>query len=900
MRHLYLAAGFLVLASMAVCPWAKAGSMDSEAEVRELARQVLDGRQAVVRLYVDWKANPKAYTTLNVPLDGLDVTFDAVAQAAGRSVPDDAVVVVAPDDQQDTLIADVMGGCLFGEPCRTDGRITLWPGHIPPVQRSPCLFQDALRQPIANAEVEILLSDYPMEAAARYKLWIANAKLDENGRMKSLKASGSCLLGAFLFVVHHPDCGPAVATSYYSSSKPGEDHRLSINALPKDKWCVFVDALGKPMAGATVQVVPHQMWQQGQQGSWPAIVLDEAGRLRPGSTYSMFVPCCFLVHDPDYGIGIVEPWNGARWRDEIPSRCVVPVVAAGTSADERSVWGAVVDVNDEPVPEAVIECREVRTAGGGSLPVWWPQPLLQNRVAKVLTDPQGRFAMHLPLADTDGKLGRPVPPGASYSVTIFDRSPAWGFQQFDAYLAAGQEHKIVLQSKSQAFRGAIVFQDERGPVTDPEKLKQVTLSIRTPMADGRAREKGFAPGGWMETNELPLGIYRATAEWDGKIYEFEPIEVTAQSPETLVFTPRQITGASRPYYGRVVHGITGRPIAGALVMQRPLPGVLGTTEQEQELTAKFMSLGPEIAPDGEISALLESYPALGLTRTDASGRFETAMPTTPSAFPYRSLIAMQKDFLGAEQRLSFPLSGRDENGQRRLWELEPDATGKVQVPDMRLFPAGCVIVEVNVPARDGRIMGREVRFRYTTTAGDPTPWLKDLWATPVGNQGGTVFCRDRLPTDESQIVYVPADVTLTLTFAVLSGDEQLSPIMIRNVRLRQGQVLDLGRMEFSTGIQIAVRVVDSKGKPVEGIAVKSHTEESGYGRPGATTDGQGLARIAVPPHSRGRFYVERFDKETMKMVREDVPYEIAGPEDAGREFVLPLSEGFLEQLLDAQ
>jgi hypothetical protein len=32
-------------------------------------------------------------------------------------------------------------------------------------------------------------------------------------------------------------------------------------------------------------------------------------------------------------------------------------------------------------------------------------------------------------------------------------------------------------------------------------------------------------------------------------------------------------------------------------------------------------------------------------------------------------------------------------------------------------------------------------------------------------------------------------------------------------------------------------------------------------------------------------------------VEESTPYEVAGPEDAGREFVLTLSDAFVEQLL---
>ena len=901
MRHLYLAAGFLVLASMAVCSWAKAGSMDSEAEVRELARQTLDGRQAIVRLYIDWRTNPKAYTTLSVPLAGLDVTFDAVARAAGRSVPEDAVVVVVPGDQQDTLIADVMGGCLFGEPCRADGRITLWPGDIPPIQLKPCLFRDVLDRPLPNTEIEILLSDNPVDAAARHKVWITDARLDENGRMPSLKAAGSCSMHAFLFAVVHPDCGRVTAVSRPRRSE--EEHELMVPALPKDDWCVFVDALGRPMAGATVEVIPSWTWEQGREKRSPptTVQLDEAGRLRPPQANPGLQYCCFLVQDPNYGMAIVEPCvNVLIKKDEPLSLYPIPLVAAGTRADERSIWGTVVDPNGVAIPEAVIKCTRVNVPGGGYLSAWWPGQVGWDKPAKVLTDAQGRFAMHLPLADSDGALGRPVPPGATYEVVIETATGA-EFQPCYERLAAGQEHTITLRPKPQAsgaLSGTLVFQDELGPVTDIEKLKEIVLSIRNPRPGGGFLTTAVGRGGWMEKEELSPGIYTATAEWDGKIYVFGPVQVAAETLKPLILLPQQIKAARQLYCGRVVHGITGEPISGALVMRRPEPGMLGLADQD--LSTQLRYAGPELDPDGYLVRLLEANPKAGITRTDASGYFETTAPTPSPMRSFRSLVAIQKDFIGAEQRLAFSLGGVDENGQMRIQEFEPDATGKIRLPDMKLFPAGTIVVKPSGLATEGPRAVKDVRFRYVTLAGDPTPWLKEFWATPLARQGADVFRKEKLLINESQIIYVPADVTLTLTFAVLSGDEQLSPIMIRNIRLRQGQVLDLGRLEFSTGIQIAVRVVDSKGKPVEGITVKSFVQGNSYGSPGAVTDGQGLARVTVPPHSQGRFFVERHDKETRTTVREDVPYGIAGPEDAGREFFLPLSDGFLEQLLDAQ
>jgi hypothetical protein len=476
MRPLRPITGILILALTTVCPWARAADTDLDFEAHEAARQRLAGRIAIVRLYTDWKTNAKAYTTLSVPLEGLDVTFEAVRQAASGNVPADAVVVVVPTDQQDTPVADMMDGCLFGEPYLPGGRLSLKPGTIPPVQLSPCLFKDALDQPIPNAEVEILLCDNPLHYSARTRLWIANARLDENGRMLSLKASASCKLHAFLFVVIHPDCGPLTAMSYHGFQMPGQDHRLTVPALPKDNWTVFVDALGRPMAGATVQVFTFPVWEynRGQDSSLPPVRLDEGGRLRPPETHPLLEQCCFLVQDPNYGMAIVEPpMHVSAGGGEPLSLCPVPLVAAGTRADERSIWGTVVDSNGVPASGVMLQCTRVNVPGGGSLDAWWPWQRCSGKQAKVLTDGEGRFAMHLPLAKSDGSIGRSVPPGATYEVTI-NPAPAVVFQAYHERLATGQEHTITLErklSRTKSPSDVMVFCDEHGPVTDIEKLK---------------------------------------------------------------------------------------------------------------------------------------------------------------------------------------------------------------------------------------------------------------------------------------------------------------------------------------------------------------------------------------------------------------------------------------------
>ena len=870
-------------------------ALEAESEpARESAASV-----AVVRLYRDPAADGKAFTRLDVPVKGRDVVFEAVASAGGAGTNlASAVVAVVPSDQRDPNVAAMLDGHVCAEPYHRGGWLRLEAGDMRSPPSRPCVFIDAARQPLPHAEVEIWLSSSFQYHQARQKVWIANARLDASGRMISPRTSRQTRLRYVLFVVLHPDCGrvPAVF-DYYSSQK---EVPVRVPALPKDKWSVFVDAMGNPMPGATVEVVHNLTWSRDEmskrkrEGLAP-ITLDEAGRLRPHPLNPTLELCCFLVSDPNYGIAIVEPRIVRHSPGDVPRRYVVPLTAVGTREDERSIWGTVTDADGVPVPDAVIHCPMVRTPLGGRLLAWSPSPQYATGQAKVLTDANGRFAMHLPLARSDGKLGRPVPPGASYSVTV---EPPVGVDAKRYYntLAAGQEHTIVLERASAVFTGTLVFEDEFGPVTDPEKRRQVILSINRKRPDGVVSGNRYSRGEWVDQEELPFGTYSATAEWDGKLYIFGPTEITAESPDVVTMEPTQIKAAQRLYCGRVLHGVTGEPLAGAVVMRRPDPHMFESLDVGTFQDGFYM--GPELDPDGEIVRRFESCPELGVTRTDSQGRFETALPVIQQRSPLApNLLVLKKDFLGAEQRVRYLLPEMDENGQRQWHEFEPDAAGRVNLPDLKLFPAAALTVEAHVSPNHGRMKEKDLRIDYFTNPDDPTPWLKDFWASPVEKQGASVFRKRKFPVNQAVTVYVPANVTLKVSIRRLS--EKFAPFVLEDLHLRQGEVLDLGRITFPEAMRVTVRVVNAAGEPLEGINVRGCSSASHYSGRGSVSDGRGIAHVYVPMHSQGELVVRYHDRETLLPVRESAPYEVAGREDAGREFVLVLSDEFLTQLRQA-
>jgi hypothetical protein len=126
---------------------------------------------------------------------------------------------------------------------------------------------------------------------------------------------------------------------------------------------------------------------------------------------------------------------------------------------------------------------------------------------------------------------------------------------------------------------------------------------------------------------ISFGTYAATALWDGKYYIFEPVEVRSDSPAVIVFKPKEIKAGLIVYRGRVIHGVTGSPIAGAIVMRRPEIDLVAPFDDGrfEDYFEQVHHLGPELDPDSALFHFLEQNPALGITRTDGNGWFETAL-----------------------------------------------------------------------------------------------------------------------------------------------------------------------------------------------------------------------------------------------------------------------------------
>jgi hypothetical protein len=236
---------------------------------------------------------------------------------------------------------------------------------------------------------------------------------------------------------------------------------------------------------------------------------------------------------------------------------------------------------------------------------------------------------------------------------------------------------------------------------------------------------------------------------------------------------------------------------------------------------------------------------------------------------------------------------KDSSGRVRFEEFEPDEDGYVKLPAMKLFPAGTIIVEPNIPGYNP-MEKYEIIFHWNISPDDKTPWLKEFRTTPDKSRGRSIFYKDMLRPNHIQSVYIAAGVEQTIKI-FRRRETQWAPVVIPGVKLRQGEILDLGRLDFKPNFKVAVKVIDSSGKPVEGVAVSGLDENGLFMGQKPITNENGIVMLYVPPHSKGRFTVSYFDESTRKNIQEGISYETAGQEDAGKQFTLQISDEMLYQ-----
>jgi hypothetical protein len=442
-----------------------------------------------------------------------------------------------------------------------------------------------------------------------------------------------------------------------------------------------------------------------------------------------------------------------------------------------------------------------------------------------LTDHDGRFSYYLPNENTDRERGELIPINSRYHLTIHVPHDESMFPAVGMYSNL-QENSITLRHAARFH--AFHFQAAAGGwIEDPEQLQRITVIFEGDPPDADARVP-LGPSAVTAGRLLIPGKYSAVGHLNGTEFAFEPIVVTRDSPAHLEFRlPKSVV-----FRGRVVHGVTGEPLAAAFVI-----GWSSTSRQNLALLSPddwhgLRKVKSDPSPgDPALEVLKEHYGVEGLVRTDDDGRFEI---TQAADEEFYGLMAFDEDFVPFKVR-NFSL---DKNGE-----------GSVEAGDFPLFPAAKVVVR---PVHEGGHLSVAPKWLLE---GEGQPAWFDRFKAATDGQNRELEYVHWLRLNEPQPIYVPAEVRLSLVFETPYNDEWAPARIDEPLQLAPREVHQIGVVRFAAGLHAIVRVVDESGRPVEGAPVRRKYDDGDAWCVAHNTDASGLAYFHVNPRSQGQFRV---------------------------------------------
>jgi hypothetical protein len=721
--------------------------------------QRLDGKEAIVRLYRDWRTKPAVFETVSVQVAGGSVDFDSIE--FGPNEVGQTVVAVFGEDQTDVNVAEAVGDSIYALSYRKGTKLPL-----------PCA---------------------------------------DLGRHKE-------------------------ATLIFKDATPGPDMMLGtgLNIRP-----------GKPMAEAMVEIfVQAYKGPRIQVGKY---VLDTGGSLNLPSAIGSLNQFVFIVSHPRYGMAQVD-WY-PRGGTNVVS---VPLVREDSSARERAIWGTIVDPEDNPVAGAVVECSNVRTLGEGLINAL-------DGSCKVVSDTNGFFTCYMPNEKRRDDRGLLIPPKSRYHVKI-EAPKELELLPYVGGIMNGQETTVVMEQSD--YFHTFAFEDDSGPITDPERLKTISVTI--------VQEEGqlsFGHDDWKDGGRFPPGKYQAGHYGRREEIGFEALEVTEDSPEQLVFKLQE----GIVYHGRVIEALTGEPMEGAFVvsMWGTKEGNLSQITDEQWEQLHELPGDPCVG-DKALEPIDKIYGFSKVVRADANGRFD--MTFLPGDRVY-GFVAFEEDYLGV---------------MHRKHALEPDESRHAEVPVIKSYPAAKVVVEPNVAGRRISICPEWIIDKENNPA-----WVREFLATD--DRSERLFTYDKwLRQDEAQSFHVPAGLNVRIKLEAPYDDQWCPTVFEETINLAQGETLDLGRATFQPALRVSVKVVSSAGEPIEGVPVRKRIGDNGWDVP-HNSDEKGVCRFNLCPYTEGEFGVHYEGEEDLDL-RETIHYEIAGPNDTNNVYTFQISDEMLDHL----
>lgn len=806
----------------------------------------LDGREAVVRVYTHrLQGNGKAFREVTAVIGNLKFTLDV------EDVNDSRSVMLFAEDQKDEVLRQFIGERFLRLPSQKGPKFCLPIGPTVLEGREVLvrLYEDWLKDPGAFVEVRLKVTDGGLKFDfddAKGAAIVAVLGCEQQDPL--IRQLFGCRTWAWVYRkamrFSLPDKPPSV----------GEEE-LS--------W-TFLDGLSNPISDAKVHVyfAPEQ-----RRALIEEHVLDTQGHMKAGfcvgiggvvaaESWIRTSRPLFVLSHPEYGTGWIQPHPCGS-----PYVVYAPLVPRTSQAYQRCAWGVVVDPDNNPVRGASVRCEALYPSGGEKVNA------VSCQSSGVETDHQGRFRLYLPVEESSLQIGMMIPPDTNYSVTI-EPPKELDLLPFEGQVSNGREAKITLE-RAGYFR-TFVFQNQDGPITNLFELRNTHVTIKKP---GKPDLK-LKYNDWKDGGMFPLGRFEANMRG----YKFQPLEVTANSPQQLVF---KLPVETKLYYGQVFDAIKGRPIKGAFVIdfKRQMDEIdlsSLSTNQWDSLHALPAAVSISEKPlSRALSPVREYYSFYQLVRTDANGWFEMSLPVKSGV---NELLVFEQDYLD----IKVPLSS-----------AKPDEYGAVELSVTKLFPAAKVVFEPWLEVRNKHMQFLILR-EWLIDKADCPDWAKHLigWCSKekqLKTRSGFGFDPDKVFS-----FYVPAGLKLRIKLRAWEKYQWGPPVFAGVGRLRQGQVLKLSRQQIQPGIPVFVEVLNTTSQPIEAVPVKACDQ---YDQVIHNTDANGVAIFDLAPNSKGEFIIECdvADANT-SYLRQAIPYEIADVEDANNVYTLQVSDEILYHL----
>lgn len=410
-----------------------------------------------------------------------------------------------------------------------------------------------------------------------------------------------------------------------------------LETIPKpNHW--LLDAAGKPVPRAALEFFRLEKDDDDAlpKSSYAKLSCDDEGGFAfPALPKAARVAA--RVVQPDYGIAMIrltqyEAEEASRGPTTRTSRIRLPLVPGDSEYGKRAVSGRVVDEDGKPVFGAESRCTSVRTPGDGLINPLYP-------LHDAVTAKDGSFRLYLPNREPgevdpfvpggpapakpeQPQRGKLIPENSNYNLEI--RVPR-DRALFPAEEYVGNSKPATIRLKRGTLKHRFEFEaPEGGVIEDAERLKWITLTYRQPFEgigggaayrDIKLDRQLISAGGL-----LVAGEYRAAyRDGRGRAIEWLELSVDKSSPENLRFkVPPPVV-----YTGRVVDGITGKPVAGAFVggWNSTSHNNMALIRPEQWTAMEKLPPKPAIG-DPALKPLLGLYGFLAIARTDDEGPFK--------------------------------------------------------------------------------------------------------------------------------------------------------------------------------------------------------------------------------------------------------------------------------------